>query len=126
MKYVKKYTNQEIEAAQYTLNHYRVTFPTLEDIEDEVIVNDILRCREILGYTNILVEGIVPEKEDDNPWFLKGPKSQNFKQQLEECFTQGSYEEIKELREEISRIKNKFAYRRYLNIFNYVVKNRTR
>ena len=126
MKYVKKYINQEIEAAQYVLKHYRATFPTLEDIEDEVIVNDILRCREILAYVNMLVEEIVPEKKDNTPWFLKGPKSQNFKQQLEECFRQGTYGEIKELREEISRIKNKFAYRRYLNIFNYVVKNRSR
>lgn len=121
MKYIKKYTDQEIEAARYVLNHYRATFPTLEDIEDEVIVNDILRCREILAYANMLVEEIIPEKKDDTPWFLKGPKSQNFKRQLEDCIQQGAYGEIRELREEISRIKNKFAYKRYLNIFNYVI-----
>ena len=121
MKYIKKYTDQEVEAARYVLNHYRATFPTLEDIEDEVIVNDILRCREILAYANMLVEEIIPEKKDDTPWFLKGPKSQNFKRQLEDCIQQGAYGEIRELREEISRIKNKFAYKRYLNIFNYVI-----
>lgn len=121
MKYIKKYTDQEIEAARYVLNHYRATFPTLEDIEDEVIVNDILRCREILAYANMLIEEIIPEKKDDTPWFLKGPKSQNFKRQLEDCIQQGAYGEIRELREEISRIKNKFAYKRYLNIFNYVI-----
>ncbi len=121
MKYIKKYTDQEIEAARYVLNHYRATFPTLEDIEDEVIVNDILRCREILTYANMLVEEIIPEKKDNIPWFLKGPKSQNFKRQLEDCIQQGTYGEIRELREEISRIKNNFAYKRYLNIFNYVI-----
>ena len=121
MKYIKKYTDQEIEAARYVLNHYRATFPTLEDIEDEVIVNDILRCRENLAYANMLIEEIIPEKKDDTPWFLKGPKSQNFKRQLEDCIQQGAYGEIRELREEISRIKNKFAYKRYLNIFNYVI-----
>ena len=121
MKRIRKYTNQEIEAARYTLNHYRATFPTLEDIEDEVIVNDILRCRQILSYANMLTEEIVPEKKDNTPWFLKGPKSQNFKRQLEECLQQGAYSEIKELREEISRIKNKYAYERYIKIFNYVM-----
>ncbi len=118
---VKRYTEQEIEAAQYVLGNYRATFPTLEDIEDEVIVNDILRCKQILSYTNMLTEEITPENKNNTPWFLKGPKSQNFKKQLEECLQQGAYEEIRELREEISRIKNKYAHERYIKIFNYII-----
>ena len=121
MNYIKKYTDQEIEAARYVLNHYRATFPTLEGIEDEVIVNDILRCKKILSYAETLVEEIVSEKKDDTPWFLKGPKSQNFKRQLEECLQQDAYGEIRELREEISRIKNKYAHERYIKIFNHVI-----
>lgn len=121
MNYIKKYTDQETEAARYTLNHYRAIFPTLEDIEDEVIVNDILRCRQILSYANMLTEEIIPEKKDNTLWFLKGPKSQNFKRQLEECLQQSAYGEIRELREEISRIKNKYVYERYIKIFNYVI-----
>lgn len=121
MKYIKKYSDQEIEAAKYALKHYRTIFPTVEDIEDEVIIDDILRCQQILSYTNVLTEETISKKKNDVPWFLKGPKSQNFKEQLEECLQQGAYGEIQELHDEISRIKNKYAYERYIKIFNYVM-----
>ncbi len=123
MKYIKKYTDQEIEAARYTLKHYREIFPTFEDIEDEVIQNDIIRCKQILAWVEMLKTPITSQsKVEVLPWFMKGPKSEAFATQVKECLRQEAYGELQELWQEISKIKNPYAYKRYINIFNYVMK----
>jgi hypothetical protein len=122
MKIVNVYTSQEIEAAKYALKHYRELFPSLEDIQDEVIIEDIYRCKRILATVKVAeTTVIVSQKSNDTPWFLKGPKSQNFKKQLEECIQQEAYGEINELYREIVNIKNKYAHERYMKIFEYVM-----
>ena len=122
---MRKYTNNEIDAAKHVLNIYRQTFPSIDDIEDEVIVADIYRCKEILSSIDVSTDEIfnsnITKKESKAPWFLKGPKSQQFKLQLEECIKQGAYGEVNELREEISRMKNKYARERYTKIYEYVM-----
>lgn len=126
MQYINKNkipTQMEVEAARYTLKHYREIFPTFEDIEDEVIQNDIIRCRQILAQVAILKQPIIEKsRSEELPWFMKGPKSEVFALQLKECLEQEAYGELQELRQEISKIKNPYAYKRYINIFNYVMK----
>lgn len=116
---------EELSAAKSCLANYRKTFPNFNDIEDDIIKSDIERCVSIIEKSKQESKQSAPQpaKQQYIPWFLKGEKSQYFKWQVEQCLQQDDRDGINQLREEIGKMYNKFAKRRYQAILDYVMSN---
>ena len=114
------------------LNKYRKIYPSLEDIEDEVIINDIERCYNIIALYKLKKENFVLNNKKINdsvqqnvlPWFLKGKKSQEFYNQIIDCRKQEAYADLELLWQEIFLMKNKYAKNRYMNIYEYAIQQK--
>lgn len=114
------------------LNKYRKIYPSLEDIEDEVIINDIELCYNIIALYKLKKENFVLNNKKDNdsvqqnvlPWFLKGKKSQAFYNQIIDCRKQEAYADLELLWQEIFLMKNKYAKNRYMNIYEYAIQQK--
>ena len=117
-------SKEELLAAESCLANYHKTFPSFDDIEDDVIKADIERCVSIIEKSKQENKPAPqPVKKQYVPWFLKGKKSQYFKWQLEQCLEQDDRDGINQLREEIGKMYNKYARQRYQAIFDYVMTN---
>ncbi len=118
--------------AVYTLNQYRQQYPSLGDIEDEVVIDSIDKCFEIISkYKQSLTKKNDAEqkkkdvsKSDLTPWFLQGKKSLKFFEMILICRREELMYEIEEVRQEISEMKNSYARARYTKIFEYAMKQK--
>lgn len=118
--------------AVYTLNQYRQQYPSLDDIEDEVVIDSIDKCFEIISkYKHSLTKkSVAKQKKKDvstsdlAPWFLQGKKSLKFFEMILICRREELMYEIEEVRQEISEMKNSYARVRYTKIFEYAMKQK--
>lgn len=118
--------------AVYALNQYRQQYPSLDDIEDEVVIDSIDKCFEIISKykCSLTKKSVAKQKKKDvstsdlTPWFLQGKKSLKFFEMILICRREELGYEIEEVRQEISEMKNSYARVRYAKIFEYAMKQK--
>ena len=118
--------------AVYALNQYRQQYPSLDDIEDEVVIDSIDKCFEIISKykCSLTKKSVAKQKKKDvstsdlTPWFLQGKKSLKFFEMILICRREELGYEIEEVRQEISEMKNSYARVRYTKIFEYAMKQK--
>lgn len=128
-------SKDEYLAAVDLLRRYREVYPDLNMVEDEVILMDVDRALSIVKTWNIQQEqkklksvkkSLNNSKKtvDTRPWFLKGEKSQKFFEMIILCRQEFSAYELEEISEEISKMKNSYAKKRYSAIYDYAMKQK--
>ncbi|MDR2269146.1 MAG: hypothetical protein LBD94_03100 [Rickettsiales bacterium] len=126
-------TYNEFECAVSWINFYREEFGA-KDLEDKLIEDDVLnldRCRYVVGRykemqkkiaDSAMTESLSTGPAKENLWFMHGPKSERFAEEVRTCSINGNYGELDELQFEITKMRNRYAKERYQKIFDYVTR----